>query len=192
MIVINFDNKPHMLKGHIVGVGVNIISDDNITENDRTEFLGIGIEDMQYYKEIMQFFEIKGIFIDGESLDYKSLLERYNNLLQTRELLKKEASIKVENLNQEKSKLILMLNKQIETNKKACIFYNSKIKRENLTEAQLQAIEREYNDLRDYPYRFKIMEVVDMLYTQLITEKKQAYPFAYYEIQKDLGLSSAH
>ena len=53
MIIVNFDNKPHTLKNHIIGVGVSIIQDDSISEADRTEYLGIGEADMQHYKEVM-------------------------------------------------------------------------------------------------------------------------------------------
>ena len=88
MIIVNFDNKPHTLKNHIIGVGVSIIQDDSISEADRTEYLGIGEADMQHYKEIMEFFAIKGIFIDDNDLNYKALLERYQNLTNLRELLK--------------------------------------------------------------------------------------------------------
>ena len=70
---------------------------------------------------------------------------------------------------------------------KMCEFYNSKISRADLSEAQLEAVEKEYNDIKVYPHRFKIMDTIDTLYNQLITEKMQLYPFAYYAIKQDLG-----
>lgn len=188
MIIVNFDNKPHTLKNHIIGVGVSIIQDDSISEADRTEYLGIGEADMQHYKEVMEFFAIKGIFIDDNDLNYKALLERYQNLTNLRELLKAESKLKFENANQgDRSQNIVFINKQIKSSIKMCEFYNSKISRADLNEAQLEAVEKEYNDIKGYPHRFKIMDTIDTLYNQLITEKMQLYPFAYYAIKKDLG-----
>lgn len=188
MIIINFDNKPHTLKNHIIGVGVSIIQDDSISEADRTEYLGIGEADMQHYKEVMEFFAIKGIFIDDNDLNYKALLERYQNLTNLRELLKAESKLKFENANQgDRSQNIVFINKQIKSSIKMCEFYNSKISRADLSEAQLEAVEKEYNDIKAYPHRFKIMDTIDTLYNQLITEKMQLYPFAYYAIKQDLG-----
>ena len=111
MIIVNFDNKPHTLKNHIIGVGVSIIQDDSISEADRTEYLGIGEADMQHYKEIMEFFAIKGIFINDEDINYKALLERYENLTNLRELLKAESKFKFENANQgDRSQNIVFIN----------------------------------------------------------------------------------
>lgn len=188
MIIVNFDNKPHTLKNHIIGVGVSIIQDDSISEADRTEYLGIGEADMQHYKEVMEFFAIKGIFISDEDLNYKALLERYQNLTNLRELLKAESKLKFENANQgDRGQNIIFINKQIKASIKMCEFYNSKISRAYLSEEQLEAIEKEYNDIKNYPHRFKIMDIINELYNQLITEKMQLYPYAYYAIKQDLG-----
>lgn len=188
MIVINFDNQPHTLKNHIIGVGVSIIQDDSISEADRTEYLGIGEADMQHYKEIMEFFAIKDIFINDSDVNYKALIERYENLTKLRELLKAESKLKFENANQgNRSQNIIFINKQIQASIKMCEFYNYKISRAVLSEAQLEAVEKEYNDIKNYPHRFKIMDIIDELYNQLITEKMQLYPYAYYAIKQDLG-----
>lgn len=188
MIVINFDNQPHTLKNHIIRVGVSIIQDDSISEADRTEYLGIGEADMQHYKEIMEFFAIKDIFINDSDVNYKALLERYENLTKLRELLKAESKLKFENANQgDRSQNVVFINKQIQASIKMCEFYNYKISRAVLSEAQLEAVEKEYNDIKNYPHRFKIMDTIDELYNQLITEKMQLYPYAYYAIKQDLG-----
>lgn len=188
MIVINFDNKPHTLKNHIIGVGVSIIQDDSISEADRTEYLGIGEADMQHYKEVMEFFAIKDIFINNDDVNYRALLERYQNITNLRELLKAESKMKFKNANQGgRSKNIVFIKKQIQASIKMCEFYNSKISRANLSEEQLEAVEKEYNDIKNYPHRFKIMDTIDELYNQLITEKMQLYPYAYYVIKQDLG-----
>lgn len=188
MIVINFDNQPHTLKNHIIEVGVSIIQDDSISEADRTEYLGIGEADMQHYREIMEFFAIKDIFINDSDVNYKALIERYENLTKLRELLKAESKLKFENANQgDRSQNIVLVNKQIQASIKMCEFYNYKISRAVLSEAQLEAVEKEYNDIKNYPHRFKIMDTIDELYNQLITEKMQLYPYAYYAIKQDLG-----
>lgn len=188
MIVINFDNKQHTLKNHIIGVGVSIIQDESISENDRTEFLGIGEADMQHYKEVMEFFTIKDIFINDSDVNYKALIERYQNLTRLRELLKAESKLKFENSSDyNRNQNLITINNQIKSSIKMCEFYNSRIIRAELSKEQLESIEKEYNDIKNYPHRFKIMDTIDALYNQLITEKMQAYPYAYYAIKKDLG-----
>ena len=69
-----------------------------------------------------------------------------------------------------------------------CQHYNANIKREQLSDAQLESIRKEYNDIKDYPYRFKVMDTIDKLFNELVNDKMQAYPLAYYAIKDDLKL----
>lgn len=181
MFVVNFNNRLEILREYVLNPGVNIIEDDTLSEDDRTEHIGIGNKDLNHFKEILEFFKIKGIFINESDLNYKSLLERYTILQKQRELLK-------ENIKQKNNDLLILVNKQVKSSIKMCQHYNANIKREQLSEAQIEAIQKEYNDIKDYPYRFKVMDTIDKLFNELINEKMQAYPLAYYAIKDDLKL----
>lgn len=181
MFVVNFNNRLEILREYVLNPGVNIIEDDTLSEDDRTEHIGIGNKDLNHFKEILEFFKIKGIFINESDLNYKSLLERYTILQKQRELLK-------QNIKQKNNDLLILINKQVKSSIKMCQHYNANIKREQLSDAQLESIRKEYNDIKDYPYRFKVMDTIDKLFNELINEKMQAYPLAYYAIKDDLKL----
>lgn len=181
MFVVNFNNRLEILREYVLNPGVNIIEDDTLSEDDRTEHIGIGNKDLNHFKEILEFFKIKGIFINESDLNYKSLLERYTILQKQRELLK-------QNIKQKNNELLILINKQVKSSIKMCQHYNANIKREQLSEAQLESIRKEYNDIKDYPYRFKVMDTIDKLFNELVNEKMQAYPLAYYAIKDDLKL----
>lgn len=181
MFVVNFNNRLEILREYVLNPGVNIIEDDTLSEDDRTEHIGIGNKDLNHFKEILEFFKIKGIFINESDLNYKSLLERYTILQNQRELLK-------QNIKQKNNDLLILINKQVKSSIKMCQHYNANIKREQLSDAQMESIRKEYNDIKDYPYRFKVMDTIDKLFNELINEKMQAYPLAYYAIKDDLKL----
>lgn len=181
MFVVNFNNRVEVLREYVLNPGVNIIEDDTLSEDDRTEHIGIGNKDLNHFKEILEFFKIKGIFINESDLNYKSLLERYTILQKQREILK-------QNIKQKNNELLILINKQVKSSIKMCQHYNANIKREQLSDAQIEAIQKEYNDIKDYPYRFKVMDTIDKLFNELINEKMQAYPLAYYAIKDDLKL----
>ena len=181
MFVVNFNNRIEILREYVLNPGVNIIEDDTLSEDDRTEHIGIGNKDLNHFKEILEFFKIKGIFINESDLNYKSLLERYTILQKQRELLK-------QNIKQKNNELLILINKQVKSSIKMCQHYNANIKREQLSDSQIEAIQKEYNDIKDYPYRFKVMDTIDKLFNELINEKMQAYPLAYYAIKDDLKL----
>lgn len=181
MFVVNFNNRIEILREYVLNPGVNIIEDDTLSEDDRTEHIGIGNKDLNHFKEILEFFKIKGIFINESDLNYKSLLERYTILQKQRELLK-------QNIKQKNNDLLILINKQVKSSIKMCQHYNANIKREQLSEAQLESIRKEYNDIKDYPYRFKVMDTIDKLFNELVNDKMQAYPLAYYAIKDDLKL----
>lgn len=181
MFVVNFNNRLEILREYVLNPGVNIIEDDTLSEDDRTEHIGIGNKDLNHFKEILEFFKIKGIFINESDLNYKSLLERYTILQKQRELLK-------QNIKQKNNDLLILINKQVKSSIKMCQHYNANIKREQLSVEQIEAIQKEYNDIKDYPYRFKVMDTIDKLFNELINEKMQAYPLAYYAIKDDLKL----
>lgn len=181
MFVVNFNNRIEILREYVLNPGVNIIEDDTLSEDDRTEHIGIGNKDLNHFKEILEFFKIKGIFINESDLNYKSLLERYTILQKQRELLK-------QNIKQKNNDLLILINKQVKSSIKMCQHYNANIKREQLSDAQLESIRKEYNDIKDYPYRFKVMDTIDKLFNELVNDKMQAYPLAYYAIKDDLKL----
>lgn len=181
MFVVNFNNRIEILREYVLNPGVNIIEDDTLSQDDRTEHIGIGNKDLNHFKEILEFFKIKGIFINETDLNYKSLLERYTILQKQRELLK-------QNIKQKNNDLLILINKQVKSSIKMCQHYNANIKREQLSDAQLESIRKEYNDIKDYPYRFKVMDTIDKLFNELVNDKMQAYPLAYYAIKDDLKL----
>ena len=181
MFVVNFNNRLEILREYVLNPGVNIIEDDTLSEDDRTEHIGIGNKDLNHFKEILEFFKIKGIFINESDLNYKSLLERYTILQKQRELLK-------QNIKSKNNELLILINKQVKSSIKMCQHYNANIKREQLSDVQLESIRKEYNDIKDYPYRFKVMDTIDKLFNELINDKMQAYPLAYYAIKDDLKL----
>ena len=181
MFVVNFNNKLEILREYVLNPGVNIIEDETLSQDDRTEHIGIGNKDLNHFKEILEFFKIKGIFINESDLNYKSLLERYTILQKQRELLK-------QNIKQKNNDLLILINKQVKSSIKMCQHYNANIKREQLSDAQLESIRKEYNDIKDYPYRFKVMDTIDKLFNELVNDKMQAYPLAYYAIKDDLKL----
>ena len=181
MFVVNFNNRIEILREYVLNPGVNIIEDDTLSQDDRTEHIGIGNKDLNHFKEILEFFKIKGIFINETDLNYKSLLERYTILQKQRELLK-------QNIKQKNNELLILINKQVKSSIKMCQHYNANIKREQLSDAQLESIRKEYNDIKDYPYRFKVMDTIDKLFNELVNDKMQAYPLAYYAIKDDLKL----
>lgn len=181
MFVVNFNNRIEILREYVLNPGVNIIEDDTLSQDDRTEHIGIGNKDLNHFKEILEFFKIKGIFINESDLNYKSLLERYTILQKQRELLK-------QNIKQKNNDLLILINKQVKSSIKMCQHYNANIKREQLSDAQLESIRKEYNDIKDYPYRFKVMDTIDKLFNELVNDKMQAYPLAYYAIKDDLKL----
>ena len=181
MFVVNFNNRVEILREYVLNPGVNIIEDETLSLDDRTEHIGIGNKDLNHFKEILEFFKIKGIFINETDLNYKSLLERYTILQKQRELLK-------QNIKQKNNDLLILINKQVKSSIKMCQHYNANIKREQLSEAQLESIRKEYNDIKDYPYRFKVMDTIDKLFNELVNDKMQAYPLAYYAIKDDLKL----
>ena len=179
MFVVNFNNRIEILREYVLNPGVNIIEDETLSQDDRTEHIGIGNKDLNHFKEILEFFKIKGIFINETDLNYKSLLERYTILQKQRELLK-------QNIKQKNNDLLILINKQVKSSIKMCQHYNANIKREQLSDAQLEAIKKEYNDIKDYQYRFKVMDTIDKLFNELVNDKMQAYPLAYYAIKDDL------
>ena len=181
MFVVNFNNRIEILREYVLNPGVNIIEDETLSQDDRTEHIGIGNKDLNHFKEILEFFKIKGIFINETDLNYKSLLERYTILQKQRELLK-------QNIKQKNNELLILINKQVKSSIKMCQHYNANIKREQLSDAQLESIRKEYNDIKDYPYRFKVMDTIDKLFNELVNDKMQAYPLAYYAIKDDLKL----
>ena len=181
MFVVNFNNRIEILREYVLNPGVNIIEDDTLSQDDRTEHIGIGNKDLNHFKEILEFFKIKGIFINESDLNYKSLLERYTILQKQRELLK-------QNIKQKNNELLILINKQVKSSIKMCQHYNANIKREQLSDEQLESIRKEYNDIKDYPYRFKVMDTIDKLFNELVNDKMQAYPLAYYAIKDDLKL----
>ena len=181
MFVVNFNNRIEILREYVLNPGVNIIEDETLSQDDRTEHIGIGNKDLNHFKEILEFFKIKGIFINETDLNYKSLLERYTILQKQRELLK-------QNIKQKNNELLILINKQVKSSIKMCQHYNANIKREQLSDAQLESIRKEYNDIKDYPYRFKVMDTIDKLFNELVNNKMQAYPLAYYAIKDDLKL----
>lgn len=181
MFVVNFNNKLEILREYVLNPGVNIIEDETLSLDDRTEHIGIGNKDLNHFKEILEFFKIKGIFINESDLNYKSLLERYTILQKQRELLK-------QNIKQKNNELLILINKQVKSSIKMCQHYNANIKREQLSDEQLESIVKEYNDIKDYPYRFKVMDTIDKLFNELVNDKMQAYPLAYYAIRDDLKL----
>ena len=181
MFVVNFNNRIEILREYVLNPGVNIIEDETLSQDDRTEHIGIGNKDLNHFKEILEFFKIKGIFINETDLNYKSLLERYTILQKQRELLK-------QNIKQKNNDLLILINKQVKSSIKMCQHYNANIKREQLSDAQLESIRKEYNDIKDYPYRFKVMDTIDKLFNELVNDKMQAYPLAYYAIKDDLKL----
>ena len=181
MFVVNFNNRLEILREYVLNPGVNIIEDDTLSEDDRTEHIGIGNKDLNHFKEILEFFKIKGIFINESDLNYKSLLERYTILQKQRELLK-------QNIKSKNNELLILINKQVKSSIKMCQHYNANIKREQLSDVQLESIRKEYNDIKDYPYRFKVMDTIDKLFNELVNDKMQAYPLAYYAIKDDLKL----
>ena len=181
MFVVNFNNKLEILREYVLNPGVNIIEDETLSQDDRTEHIGIGNKDLNHFKEILEFFKIKGIFINETDLNYKSLLERYTILQKQRELLK-------QNIKQKNNELLILINKQVKSSIKMCQHYNANIKREQLSDMQLESIRKEYNDIKDYPYRFKVMDTIDKLFNELVNDKMQAYPLAYYAIKDDLKL----
>ena len=181
MFVVNFNNRLEILREYVLNPGVNIIEDDTLSLDDRTEHIGIGNKDLNHFKEILEFFKIKGIFINESDLNYKSLLERYTILQKQRELLK-------QNIKQKNNDLLILINRQVKSSIKMCQHYNANIKREQLSDAQLESIRKEYSDIKDYPYRFKVMDTIDKLFNELVNDKMQAYPLAYYAIKDDLKL----
>ena len=181
MFVVNFNNKLEILREYVLNPGVNIIEDETLSQDDRTEHIGIGNKGLNDFKEILEFFKIKGIFINETDLNYKSLLERYTILQKQRELLK-------QNIKQKNNELLILINKQVKSSIKMCQHYNANIKREQLSDMQLESIRKEYNDIKDYPYRFKVMDTIDKLFNELVNDKMQAYPLAYYAIKDDLKL----
>ena len=181
MFVVNFNNRIEILREYVLNPGVNIIEDETLSQDDRTEHIGIGNKDLNHFKEILEFFKIKGIFINESDLNYKSLLERYTILQKQRELLK-------QNIKQKNNDLVILINKQVKSSIKMCQHYNANIKREQLSDMQLESIRKEYNDIKDYPYRFKVMDTIDKLFNELVNDKMQAYPLAYYAIKDDLKL----
>ena len=181
MFVVNFNNRIEILREYVLNPGVNIIEDETLSQDDRTEHIGIGNKDLNHFKEILEFFKIKGIFINETDLNYKSLLERYTILQKQRELLK-------QNIKQKNNELLILTNKQVKSSIKMCQHYNANIKREQLSDMQLESIRKEYNDIKDYTYRFKVMDTIDKLFNELVNDKMQAYPLAYYAIKDDLKL----
>ena len=181
MFVVNFNNRIEILREYVLNAGVNIIEDETLSQDDRTEHIDIGNKDLNHFKDILEFFKIKGIFINETDLNYKSLLERYTILQKQRELLK-------QNIKQKNNELLILINRQVKSSIKMCQHYNANIKREQLSEAQLESIRKEYNDIKDYPYRFKVMDTIDKLFNELVNDKMQAYPLAYYAIKDDLKL----
>ena len=181
MFVVNFNNRIEILREYVLNPGVNIIEDDTLSQDDRTEHIGIGNKDLNHFKEILEFFKIKGIFINESDLNYKSLLERYTILQKQRELLK-------QNIKSKNNELLILINKQVKSSIKMCQHYNANIKREQLSDMQLESIRKEYDDIKDCPYRFKVMDTIDKLFNELVNDKMQAYPLAYYAIKDDLKL----
>ena len=181
MFVVNFNNRIEILREYVLNPGVNIIEDETLSQDDRTEHIGIGNKDLNHFKEILEFFKIKGIFINETDLNYKSLLERYTILQKQRELLK-------QNIKQKNNELLILTNKQVKSSIKMCQHYNANIKREQLSDMQLESIRKEYNDIKDYTYCFKVMDIIDKLFNGVVNDKMQAYPLAYYAIKDDLKL----
>ena len=100
MFVVNFNNRIEILREYVLNPGVNIIEDETLSQDDRTEHIGIGNKDLNHFKDILEFFKIKGIFINETDLNYKSLLERYTILQKQRELLK-------QNIKQKNNELLI-------------------------------------------------------------------------------------
>lgn len=202
MIVINFDIKPQVLKGHILNAGANIIEDDSITLEDRSEVIGIGSNDLNHYRDIAEFFKIPHIFIDENDLNYKALKECYTKRKTLLEMIKREGSAKAMLGNDAcncsdkdktthacRSDNIIKLSEMANQRLEAIKHYDSKVERKTLTKEQIKEIEIKYKTINSYEYRFKIRDVVDLCYNSLSTKKIQLLPYEYYVIKKELGLN---
>lgn len=189
MQVINFSNAHLYLKGHILNVGINIISDPNITESDRSDLIGIGEADYKHYKEVIEFFNISGLFVD-EDINYKACVERYEKLKGLEALLKKESFLATQENQDKKARLgnVLNLKSQIETSTKAIKHYLTQIKQEDISNELLAIIEKEYSDIKDYPHSFRATEYAKQIYNDIVKTKKQHLGAVITQIKNELGL----
>lgn len=189
MQVINFSNAQLYLKGHILNVGINIISDPNITESDRTDLIGIGEADSKHYKEVIEFFNIAGLFVK-EDINYKACVERYEKLKGLEALLKKEGFLATQDNQDKQARLenVLRIKSQIETSTKAIKHYLSQIKQEDISNELLAIIEKEYSEIKDYPHTFKATQYAKEIYNEIVATKKQHLGAMLTQIKNELGL----
>lgn len=191
MIVINFTNTQQYLKGTILQQGVNVVNNENITEADRSDIIGIGADDMAHYKEVLEFFAVTDIFVE-EGTYTRAIKEIYNRLCANRELIKQEGFLISEEQKTETTRYsnINALNQSIKNDTEAIKKFFSIIESERkpLSEAIIKAIKKEFADIENYKNKFKIVEVAKEIYKELLSEKKQHLGYELTQIKKVLGV----
>lgn len=189
MIVINFSNSDYYLRGKLLRDGFNIDNTNTITEADRNELIGIGESDFKHYKNIMDLFNIVGVFINQDS-NYLAIVSIYERIQSNKALLKREAfeNSKESMQNNNRHANISRINNQINKDIELIKYYLSKITQESLNENVIARVQDKLKEIQNYPHKFKLTEIANEIFSEIVSTKKQHLGYDLTLIKKDLGV----
>ncbi len=177
MIVTNFTSAPIFIKGIILQVGANIVSDDIFTEADRSQEIGIGADDLQHYNDVQFFF-------NSQFFTRDSKITRLNNIIKdieaNKELLKAQSTAKqasvVVNINVNKN--IITTSREIKAQMARVVKLIDLLKREPLKDDDLVVLESFYQNIIDDTHQdFSITNYAKQAYAEIKETRKQALPY---------------
>lgn len=177
MIVTNFTDKPLYIKGVVLQVGANIVSDDIFTEADRSQEIGIGAGDLQHYNDVQVFFNSQFFTRD---LKITRLNDMIKHIEANKELLKaqsvaKQASVVV-NVNVNKN--IITTSREIKAQMARIVKLIDLLKREPLKDSDLAVLESLYQNIVDDENQdFSITNYAKQAYAEIKETRKQALPY---------------
>lgn len=183
MLVINFSNKVQYLKGIMLKVGANIISDEmGITEADRSEIIGIGQGDLDHYNDVLVFLATSEAFVNTDN----KITSLHANILGLKDLLKAEIAKKTESdiVEAQRNKNIISLNKKIKAYEKRMETFFDNIELKPISESLLQVLDKLYSNVIDDAHQdFTITQFAKSAYTEIKNTKKQVLSYELAQIK---------
>lgn len=177
MIVTNFTSAPIFIKGIILQVGANIVSDDIFTEADRSQEIGIGAGDLQHYNDVQAFFNSQFFTRDSKIMRLNDMIK---DIEANKELLKaqsiaKQASVVI-NVNVNKN--IITTSREIKAQMARVVKLIDLLKREPLKDDDLVVLEFICQNITDDTHQdFSITNYAKQAYAEIKETRKQALPY---------------
>lgn len=177
MIVTNFTSAPILIKGIILQVGANIVSDDIFTEADRSQEIGIGAGDLQHYNDVQAFFNSQFFTRDSKITRLNDMIKdiKANKELLKAQSIAKQASVVV-NVNVNKN--IITTSRETKAQMARVVKIIDLLKREPLKDDDLVVLESLYQNITDDTCQdFSITNYAKQAYAEIKETRKQALPY---------------